>query len=492
MLPNLSDRTLLLLGAVLCAIAAWFTIGYHNPDEHTQIWEFANYKLGYTDASILSWEFAEKMRPGLQPFLAYCMVIGADGLGITNPFVQTFLTRLLCGLVALFVYWEWSKWLQRDLKNPASIRWMRIGLLFFWLMPYLNVRFTSENAAALSFFGGLLVLLHSIDKQKNKFTGNMVVAGLLLGLSFFFRYQIAFAGIGLGAWLFFQNQLKWPIWAALFSGALLAISIGLATDFWLYGEWVFAPYNYYFSNIVEGKAAGFGVMPVWWYLTEMPIALIPPLSLVLVAFFFVGLWQKPGHIFTWCLVPFILAHSLVAHKEVRFMYPMALPFFFMAATGWQYVQENFGIKNWMTKFLAFCLYLNAILLVIRIFIPAKEIVVYAQFLWTWQDKHPSSTVYFVKKEPKNHYPLPISFYEHHAQRQQSWYTMPMYKNDTSSLRPGDLMVFTEVLSSPPAPPPGYRIKLEFLYYPHWLLKHNINNWLSRTLIWEIYSLEIAN
>lgn len=53
MWPNLSDRSLFLAGAVLCTVAAWCTIGYHHPDEHFQIWEFANYKLGRISASDL-------------------------------------------------------------------------------------------------------------------------------------------------------------------------------------------------------------------------------------------------------------------------------------------------------------------------------------------------------------------------------------------------------------------------------------------------------
>jgi hypothetical protein len=45
---------------------------------------------------------------------------------------------------------------------------------------------------------------------------------------------------------------------ALALGALLAVGFGFITDYWLYGEWVCAPYNYFFSNIMEGKAANFG------------------------------------------------------------------------------------------------------------------------------------------------------------------------------------------------------------------------------------------
>ena len=489
MLPNLSDRSLLIAGAVLCSIAAWSTVGYHHPDEHFQIWEFANYKLGHIPASALPWEFPAQMRPGLQPLMAYSMVLTTRSLGIDNAFISVFLMRLLCGAAALLVYWKWCGWLGRDLKSSEGARWMLIGLLFFWLMPYLNVRFSSENTSAISFFGGLLLLLQQLDNQRHHFKWKVVVAGLLLGLSFFFRYQMAFAGIGLGAWLIFQNKLGWLHWAALVTGAIMAVGIGALTDFWLYGEWVFAPYNYFFSNIMEGKAADFGVAPFWWYLTEIPIALLPPLSIALLAFCIMGAWAKPLHVLTWCLVPFVVAHSLVAHKEIRFMFPMALPFFFLVAVGWEVFNKAFVVKKWVVKAFYICLWINAIVLIFRILIPAKEMASYSKFLWDWGDSHPGTAVYFVKKEPRYNFPLNMPFYENPKQRQMSWYTDPPYKNDTTALRPGDLMFFTEIFFPEPTAPPGFQLHRAYVYYPSWVLLNNTNDWQSRTRIWAIYRLE---
>jgi len=491
MLPILPNRTLFLIGILLCVVAAWFTIGYHNPDEHTQIWEFAHYKIGRVSASELSWEFPSKMRPGLQPFIAYCSILATETLGVNSPFTQAFLMRLLMGIAALFVYWEWSRWLSRDLRNAASIRWLRIGFLFFWLMPYLNVRFSSENTAAISFFGGLLLLLQALAQSQKQFSGKLVWAGLLLGLSFFFRYQIAFAGIGLFAWLLWQQRMGLKAWAALSIGALIAIGVGFVTDYWLYGEWVLAPYNYYYYNIVEEKAAGFGVWPFWWYVTEMPVALVPPLSILLCLLFAVGIWRKPRHPLTWCVVPFIVAHSMIAHKEVRFMFSMALPFFFLATAGWQYFQEKYVVKKWMEKtFMAF-FWLNIVIMVFRILLPAKDMAIYYKFIWDWHHEKPETTVYFVKKAPQKHFPLVISFYEIPAQNRRDWYIDPSHSNDTTALRPGDLMVLTDASRMSATAPPGYELELEFTYYPEWLLHFNPNDWQSRTLIWKIYSLRRA-
>lgn len=487
-LLQLPDRTLLLLGSVLCIIAAWQTVGYYHPDEHFQIWEFANYKLGNIPASELPWEFPARMRPGLQPFLAYCMSKAAISLGIGNPFVHVFLMRLLWGAAALWVYWKWTEWLARDFQNPEQVRWMRLGILFFWLMPYLNIRFSSENTSAVCFFGGLLLILKQLEYPKSRFDWKMAAAGLLLGLAFFFRYQIAFAGIGLVAWLFLQKKLSLNHWLALFIGALLSGALGIILDYWLYGEWVFSPYNYFFSNIMEGKAANFGVMPFWWYLTEMPIELLPPFSIVLLLWVAMGIWHKPKHVLTWCCVPFVIAHTLVGHKEARFMFPLAMPFFFFATVGWEAFKERYGVKTWMVRLFSICLWINAIMLIYKVMAPAKDMAAFSRFLWDWETAHPGSTVHFVKDVPRKHFPLNMPFYEHPNQRQMAWYTDPAYPNDTSALKAGDLMFFIESVP-PPTPPPGFQLKTVFDLYPSWVLKNNFNNWQSRTRIWSISQLE---
>jgi phosphatidylinositol glycan class B len=490
MLSNLSDRNLWIIGIVLCAIAAWCTVGYYHPDEHHQILEFANFKHGNIAASELPWEFPARIRPGLQPFLAYLMIGGSKTLGIDNPFVQAFLMRVLVGAAALFVYWQWIKWLSQKLENPSAVRWLRNGLLFFWLMPFLTVRFTSENTAAICFFGGLLILLQIIDNQKHTFHWKAVAAGLLLGLSFFFRYQIAFAGIGLGAWLVFQNRLQWPVWAALSLGVAGSFCIGLATDYWLYNEWVFAPYNYFFSNIVEGKAAGFGVEPFWWYFTEIPMAFIPPLSIILAVFFSIGLWRNPKHPFTWCVIPFVLAHSMVGHKEIRFLFPMVLPFFYLAVMGWQYFQAKYTLKKWMISTFSVLLWINMLVLLFRICTPAQFRVSFARFFWEWYDEHPESTIYFVQNAPQKTLPICLPFYKKTAQKHLPWYTDPAYTNDTTLLQEDDLMLFMETLTPKPTAPPGFSLERAYTYYPDWVLLNNTNQWQNRTQIWAVYRLEV--
>ena len=43
-------------------ISSIFSVGFFHPDEHYQILEFANYKMGNINPTQLPWEFHEKIR----------------------------------------------------------------------------------------------------------------------------------------------------------------------------------------------------------------------------------------------------------------------------------------------------------------------------------------------------------------------------------------------------------------------------------------------
>ncbi|MFN0217010.1 MAG: hypothetical protein ACKVT2_22360, partial [Saprospiraceae bacterium] len=254
-----------------------------------------------------------------------------------------------------------------------------------------------------------------------------------------------------------------------------------------YGEWTCAPCNYFSTNILHSEAK-FGTEPWWWYFQGTAVALLPPLSLAFLCFFGLGVWKQPYHVLSWCLAPFVLVHTAVEHKEMRFLFPMIFPFLFLTVTGWAYFLEKYGMKKWMPKVFVAFVWINAIILALWVFMPAKEMAAFSRFLWHWEAKHPESSVYFVKDKPRKNFPLNMPFYENPTQTQSSWYTDPMYPNDTTALNSGDLMFFTEVHTIVPKAPPGFQLKRRYVYYPEWLLLNNTNNWQSRTRIWAVYEL----
>src|SRR5258708_10124882 len=94
--------------AVVCvhAAAAFFNGGFLNADEHYQIIEFAQYKLGRQSLSGLAWEFAVRMRPALQPWLAFGVIRLCRTFDVASPFAIALVLRLLSTVLALWTSLE--------------------------------------------------------------------------------------------------------------------------------------------------------------------------------------------------------------------------------------------------------------------------------------------------------------------------------------------------------------------------------------------------
>ena len=67
---NSPYKNIFILSLFVYLITAFFSVGYYHPDEHFQLLELCNYKLGNSPASDLAWEFNERIRPGIAA--CYC------------------------------------------------------------------------------------------------------------------------------------------------------------------------------------------------------------------------------------------------------------------------------------------------------------------------------------------------------------------------------------------------------------------------------------
>lgn len=309
-----------IVGFILILLASWFSVGYHHPDEYFQIFEFASWRAGITPAEDLPWEFSRYMRPALQPTLVYAAIRVSEALGWFHPFHLMTVFRFLAGL--LFFTTAITMW--RAFSGDFFPKARRTFILFLGLLlfatPYLAVRFSSENVSGCLFFLSLAM----VKDAEKKSSGRLLVAGALLGLSFHTRYQIAFAMLGLGLWLLvrYRHALRVPLLVIL--GTLVTLSAGVLLDTWFYGKWVLCPYNYFVENIVYEKAAGFGVKPWHYYLERLAWGPLLAMGPLVILGYVVLLFLYPGHLFTVVSLPFLVAHSLVGHKELRFLFPMYL------------------------------------------------------------------------------------------------------------------------------------------------------------------------
>ena len=92
------ERYFFLTALAVYIVAAWFSTGFYHGDEHYQLIEFAAYKMGTVSPEGLAWEFSARVRPALQPFIAFIIIKLLQVFSIVDPYIQAFLLRLLTAL----------------------------------------------------------------------------------------------------------------------------------------------------------------------------------------------------------------------------------------------------------------------------------------------------------------------------------------------------------------------------------------------------------
>ena len=92
--------------------------------------------------------------------------------------------------------------------------------------------------------------------------------------------------------------------------------------------------NYLHENILQGHIDSFGIDPWWYYLAYIPLEGGILFGVLLLAAVVVFIWKNLRHPLTWMLIPFLIAHQAIGHKEVRFLFPILAfaPYILIAAS----------------------------------------------------------------------------------------------------------------------------------------------------------------
>lgn len=321
---------------VLYMVSAWHSAIYLHPDEHYQIVEFASYRMGITHTDQLAWEFAAQIRPGTQPLFCYTLLKAFHASGITDHYSQLFLLRVLSALLSLF-----SIMLLTISALPLIREQYRhlfiIASFFFWYPYVYGVHFSSEtwSGCMVMIAISLLALYYQTHRRAEM---PFLAVGFLMGAAFLFRFQTALISAGILAWLFFVQKERRALLYVIASG-LLMLALGTVADRWLYGEWVFVPWRYFDAAFIH-KHADFGDQPIYFFPLFFILMLTPPLGIVALAGMSVAFATGRRSIYTWALLPFILLHMLVPHKEWRFLYPVLGYIPLLVILAWQSWQDR--------------------------------------------------------------------------------------------------------------------------------------------------------
>jgi hypothetical protein len=308
-----------LLGSAL-ALRLGLAFGSPNifyPDEIFQTLEPAHRLLyGY---GVISWEWRLGVRSWVLPaFLAGVMRISAwMGPGSAGYLLGT---AIVLSLISLAAVWFGYAWAKRASGTPAAVV-AALACSFYFGLVYFAPKALTEVVAAHVMLPGLYLGVYGEKLGERK---RLFLAGLFCALAACLRIQL------LPALVFAMAYFCYPRWRE----RIPAVVAGASAPVILFGvvDWITWGYpwqsflRYYEANVVQGPGKLFPVQPWYWYLIVL-FVLIGPAVLLL----FHGTRRSP-FLAIFCAIV-IISHSVIPHKEIRFIYPILAPALTLAAMG---------------------------------------------------------------------------------------------------------------------------------------------------------------
>lgn len=315
-------------GLLLRLWLAFHDDGIFWPDEIYQSLEPAHRVVfGY---GLQPWEFAVGARNWAFPgFVALLLELFAL-LGLTDPHAYVPAIRVVfCVLSvggAVGAY-------QLARSYGASSLPAAVGSALCLLaapLIYFAPRAMNEPTAALPAVFGLAFALRPAPRR-----WQVVLGAALLALAVFFRLQAAIFCPGLLAVMVARRQ-----WTAAVTAISVFAAAGLLfglLDLLTWGSWFHSAIAYLRFNLVEGRSAEWGTSGRAYY-PKVLLSSMGPAALVLAALCLAAVRRAPG--LCALAAAFLVAHTLIPHKELRFLLPVLPILCALAGIGLQEVLQR--------------------------------------------------------------------------------------------------------------------------------------------------------
>ncbi len=295
----------LILGLIARVITSYLVYGAQSVDD-------------YSHGLLPTLEFFEGKPLDLplwrSPLLVWTLIpLGKLGLflGIDTQFGLIRFILLGLALFSSFGIWAFHKW--SDLKlaaSPEKNEWLYLVPLYLLSLHFL-MTFASTRAFGESLAMTLVLLGFLLMEQKKIFWG-----ALLLGIACLYRFQVGLLAFGFAVFFVYQKNWRNLGWVVI-AGLVTMTTEGLI-DLG-YGRWPLETlYNYFYVN--KDGAVDHSIQP--WYntwVTLLPIWFLPFSLPLMTQLKKLDPFEK---VWIGVILFFVLMHSLIPHKEERFLYPI--------------------------------------------------------------------------------------------------------------------------------------------------------------------------
>ncbi|MFY8128462.1 MAG: hypothetical protein ACOVMM_08780 [Chitinophagaceae bacterium] len=389
-------KLMLCVGVIIQLITSYTAVGYYHPDQHFQIIEFSGHQLGVPNGTNYIWELKAQIRSTVQVYMFSGFSSICNLLSITDPFVKTTILRIITGILLWLLFNTIALIISKQLDKRSAF-WLVFIVNFSWFFPYIRSLFSSEIISSLVFFA---TAFWYSKRQFVAATFQIIIVGFLFAIAFYLRFQFAFGLIGFGLYVLLQKQYKHIL--PLLVGFILGVVFNTYLDYLFYKQWVCTPYLYYTVNITQGKAAEFGQDGFTFYIG----VLLTEFTILPISIYLFWHWIKQSvinfnNVFVLTVLFFVVGHSLISHKEQRFMFPaiMAMPFIVATALG-KVAELYYHTKTIIKYTFRVCVWLsfilNFIILILFMFVPYAQTLNFASEL---NKKYKQQTITCLQRSP---------------------------------------------------------------------------------------------
>ncbi len=309
------------IGLLLRLLVVALTERSLHADEIFQYVEQAHrltYGYGYT-----SWEYVHGIRSWLLPGAISLVLSGCRQLGLDDPDLYIPVVQTLACLISLSAIYC-AYWIGRSLCSEAVGRLASVLTALWYEMVIRANTITPEIFGAYLLMGAITCLVVK-PSYRSAFLLGLCGAGAVALRLQYAPVVLLIIGIAI-PWEGFAiaQHKRWSL-GQFFAAAAAFVAV-IAFVGWLddytWGSYFASYYNNYLYNKVYGISSLFGKDPAWAYLADLAMYSGGVFWIAIATIAFQSknkLWPKP-----WLLLAMlgavIVPHSLIAHKEYRFIF----------------------------------------------------------------------------------------------------------------------------------------------------------------------------
>jgi hypothetical protein len=314
--------TVLILAVVLRGLAVVFSKGYMVSDDYWETvrvaYNWLIHGLWSSPEHLLTWRDPVTRTIARFPLyhlgvLVVMKIYAAFHIYALNDIMYG--VRAAHAAVSLISVWCVFKIVEMVTKSRSWALIAGLVIAAHAAMPFLSVRNLIEMVGGHFWILALYLLYRNHSSYRHK---TLLLAGLVTGLAWMIRFEIAFAALPVPFVLWYERKSIRP--ALVYSlGVVVMLLLSGFVDWWMLGSFAASTINHISQVLTEPPPYQ---TPRYIYLPVIFGFFLPPLSLIAVPLAFVrSFWTRHKILAFSCLV-FIIAHTLSPSRQERYIIPI--------------------------------------------------------------------------------------------------------------------------------------------------------------------------